>query len=131
VHDVDELETELELPPVAGQSQNDLDFSDIDLDLKAVPAIPEPVPAPHPDDTVVMTPAAAPGVDSAHEVAAPVDFSDEPFNLWEEVNTKLDLARAYLEMGDKEGAREILQEVAGEGDANQKDEAKKLLSEAG
>jgi pilus assembly protein FimV len=51
--------------------------------------------------------------------------------LWEEVNTKLDLARAYLEMGDKEGAREILQEVQGEGDSQQKSDADKLLAEAG
>jgi len=51
--------------------------------------------------------------------------------LHEEVNTKLDLARAYLEMGDREGAREILQEVLGEGDAQQKAEADKLLADAG
>jgi pilus assembly protein FimV len=51
--------------------------------------------------------------------------------LREEVNTKLDLARAYMEMGDREGAREILQEVLGEGDAQQKAEADKLLAEAG
>jgi pilus assembly protein FimV len=51
--------------------------------------------------------------------------------LREEVNTKLDLARAYMEMGDREGAREILQEVLGEGDLQQKAEANKLLAEAG
>lgn len=51
--------------------------------------------------------------------------------LREEVNTKLDLARAYMEMGDREGAREILQEVLGEGDSQQKAEADKLLAEAG
>jgi pilus assembly protein FimV len=51
--------------------------------------------------------------------------------LHEEVNTKLDLARAYLEMGDREGAREILQEVLGEGDSKQKAEADKLLADAG
>jgi len=45
-----------------------------------------------------------------------------------DVNTKLDLARAYLEMGDREGAREILQEVLGEGDSKQKSEADKLLA---
>jgi pilus assembly protein FimV len=51
--------------------------------------------------------------------------------LREEVNTKLDLAKAYLEMGDREGAREILQEVLNEGDAGQKAEAGKLMAEAG
>jgi FimV-like protein len=38
----------------------------------------------------------------------------------DEVGTKLDLARAYLEMGDKEGAREILNEVLAEGNDSQK-----------
>lgn len=51
--------------------------------------------------------------------------------LREEVNTKLDLAKAYLEMGDREGAREILQEVLTEGDTAQKAEADKLMAEAG
>jgi pilus assembly protein FimV len=50
--------------------------------------------------------------------------------LREEVNTKLDLARAYLEMGDREGAREILQEVLGEGDTQQKAEAAQLMADA-
>jgi pilus assembly protein FimV len=46
----------------------------------------------------------------------------------EAVGTKLELAKAYLEIGDKDGAREILQEVAKEGSAAQKDEAKKLIA---
>ncbi len=48
--------------------------------------------------------------------------------VWEEASTKLDLARAYLEMGDKEGAREILQEVVAEGGPEQQAEASKLLT---
>jgi pilus assembly protein FimV len=46
----------------------------------------------------------------------------------EGVGTKLELAKAYLEIGDKDGARDILQEVAKEGSAAQKDEAKKLIA---
>ena len=46
----------------------------------------------------------------------------------EAVGTKLELAKAYLEIGDKDGAREILQEVAKEGSSAQKDEAKKLIA---
>jgi pilus assembly protein FimV len=46
----------------------------------------------------------------------------------EAVGTKLELAKAYLEIGDKDGAREILQEVAKEGSADQKAEAEKLIS---
>ncbi len=49
----------------------------------------------------------------------------------DEVGTKLDLARAYVEMGDKEGAREILNEVLAEGSEKQKDDAKDMLSSLG
>ena len=41
--------------------------------------------------------------------------------------TKLDLARAYIDMGDDDGAREILGEVISEGDSNQQGEAAELL----
>ena len=41
--------------------------------------------------------------------------------------TKLDLARAYIDMGDDDGAREILGEVISEGDSNQQGEANELL----
>ena len=42
--------------------------------------------------------------------------------------TKLDLARAYIEMGDADGARDILDEVVAEGDDGQKTEARDMLS---
>ncbi len=44
-----------------------------------------------------------------------------------EVGTKLDLARAYIDMGDPEGARSILEEVLGEGDSSQRREAQGLI----
>jgi pilus assembly protein FimV len=50
----------------------------------------------------------------------------EPVTL-SEVGTKLDLARAYMDMGDPDGARSILQEVLGEGSASQKQEAQRLI----
>ncbi|MFN0315961.1 MAG: FimV/HubP family polar landmark protein [Burkholderiales bacterium] len=46
---------------------------------------------------------------------------------WHDVQTKFDLAKAYQEMGDKEGAREILREVVQEGDDDQKVAAEKVL----
>ena len=46
----------------------------------------------------------------------------------DEVATKLDLARAYLDMEDPEGARSILQEVIEEGNEEQKSEAESLIS---
>ncbi|MEP7312776.1 MAG: FimV/HubP family polar landmark protein [Pseudomonadota bacterium] len=50
----------------------------------------------------------------------------EPVTM-SEVGTKLDLARAYMDMGDPDGARSILSEVLQEGSANQKQEAQRLL----
>ncbi len=50
----------------------------------------------------------------------------EPVTL-SEVGTKLDLARAYMDMGDPDGARSILQEVLSEGSASQKQEAQRLI----
>jgi pilus assembly protein FimV len=49
----------------------------------------------------------------------------------DEVATKLDLARAYLEMGDKDGAREILNEVISEGNDRQRADATGMLSSIG
>jgi pilus assembly protein FimV len=49
----------------------------------------------------------------------------------EEVATKLDLAKAYEEMGDFEGARELLQEVVKEGDATQREKAQTILAKIG
>jgi pilus assembly protein FimV len=46
---------------------------------------------------------------------------------WQEVATKLDLAKAYEEMGDKDGARELLNEVVKEGDAAQQQKARTML----
>jgi len=47
------------------------------------------------------------------------------------VETKLDLASAYLEMGDQVGARSLLDEVLREGDANQKERARAFLKKLG
>ncbi|WP_154221995.1 FimV/HubP family polar landmark protein [Marinicella rhabdoformis] len=45
------------------------------------------------------------------------------------IDTKIDLAKAYLEMGDKDGAKNLLKEVAAEGDESQIEMAKKLLDD--
>jgi pilus assembly protein FimV len=56
-----------------------------------------------------------------------LDLPDEA-EATDEVGTKLDLARAYMEMGDREGAQEILQEVLSEGNETQKSNAQSLLA---
>jgi len=60
---------------------------------------------------------------STQELALP---ELEPVTM-SEVGTKLDLARAYMDMGDPEGARSILEEVVSEGSASQKQEAQRLI----
>lgn len=47
---------------------------------------------------------------------------------WQEMATKLDLASAYEEIGDKEGARELLEEVLKGGDSQQQQKARAMLS---
>ncbi|MGH8751125.1 MAG: FimV/HubP family polar landmark protein [Burkholderiales bacterium] len=66
--------------------------------------------------TLDQTAAAVPSAESAKD------------SRWNDVQTKFDLAKAYSEMGDKEGAREILQEVVQEGDPKQQEAAKGLLA---
>jgi len=57
------------------------------------------------------------------------DFAlDAESTTMSEVGTKLDLARAYIDMGDPEGARSILEEVLKEGSATQRKEAERLLA---
>lgn len=58
------------------------------------------------------------GTDQGHDLG---EFNDDP------IDTKLDLARAYLDMGDADGARAMLGEVMKEGSQMQQDVAKRLL----
>ena len=48
----------------------------------------------------------------------------------DETGTKLDLARAYLDMGDSDMAKSLLNEVAQQGNDAQKKEAEELLKRA-
>lgn len=69
---------------------------------------------------------------SAAELApasAAGDLDDELDLLEEsdEVETKLELARAYMDMGDMDGARDILEEVVAEGAQSQRDQASLIL----
>ena len=133
---------------------------DFNLDLgggapAAAPAAEEPKAAPAGDSGLNFdinldlgggTPAAAP---AAEKSAPPMDLSAISLDLggsgsapaaapaggtdpkWQEVATKLDLAKAYEEMGDKDGARELLNEVMKDGDAAQKGTAQQLLAKLG
>jgi pilus assembly protein FimV len=91
-----------------------LKVDDLDLDLGGA----EPAAGARSDATAVQTRRI-----STEEMALP-DL--EPVTM-SEVGTKLDLARAYMDMGDPDGARSILQEVLAEGSVSQKQEAQRLM----
>jgi pilus assembly protein FimV len=67
------------------------------------------------------------------EAAADEEISDdeEEFDFFDasgdEVATKLDLARAYMDMGDEEGARVILEDVVESGNEKQIAEAQSMM----
>ncbi len=76
-------------------------------------------------DAPTATPDGGTGQDGGSEVGG------DDFDSMDEVATKLDLAQAYLDMGDPEGAKGLLSEVVNEGDASQKQQAEELLEKAG
>ncbi|MCB1745571.1 MAG: hypothetical protein KDK06_00250, partial [Gammaproteobacteria bacterium] len=62
-------------------------------------------------------------------VILPVDEDTERQSDSDEADTKLNLAKAYIELGDTEGARSILDEVVNDGNEAQKSEAQALLGQ--
>lgn len=110
--DLLELETEKSRTEdnVARKSA-EIDFSSIDLDL----------------DLGLENTADVQSTDVKEEsLSTDVDTKNEQ---WHEVETKIDLAKAYLDMEDKEGAREMLEEAIQEGDSRQQETAKALLKD--
>ena len=55
------------------------------------------------------------------------DDDDDELSLDQDASSKLDLARAYIEMGDNDGAKPLLEEVLREGDEEQVSEANELI----
>lgn len=86
-------------------------------EVKPEPAAVEPEPVPE------APKAAPPAAESADDMALLAGA--------DETATKLDLARAYIDMGDHEGARDILDEVMQEGNDSQKQEAQTLINSMG
>lgn len=65
---------------------------------------------------------------ASQTIVMPVDHTIERQSAADEADTKLNLAKAYIELGDADGARSILGEVAVEGTPAQQTEARTLLS---
>jgi pilus assembly protein FimV len=143
-------EETLVAPSAPDRSGGGLDFN-LDLGSPA-PAAPEKKPAPAAAEDPGLTfdlnidlggdkqpeapkPASAPDLSTisldlggSEPSAASAGGSDPK---WQEIATKLDLAKAYEEMGDKDGARELLNEVMKDGDTAQKGQAQQLLAKLG
>ena len=115
----------------AGSTDMDLDLDDLTAALK-VSEVGDTVNQMR-DDATVEQP--RPNVDAEDEdssqtaAIAPEDLTGDLHDArtMTEVGTKLDLARAYVDMGDPSGARSILDEVLDEGDEGQRQQAQQLL----
>ncbi|XZG69204.1 FimV/HubP family polar landmark protein [Chitinibacteraceae bacterium HSL-7] len=103
-----DLSSELVMPEVKEELGADEFGLDMSFDLDSVP------------DETPAAPAPAIDIDST-------SLGDLDFTSKDPVQTKIDLARAYIEMGDVEGAREILQEAMSEGNDDQQGQARGLL----
>jgi pilus assembly protein FimV len=122
------------LPGIA-ETDMDLDLDDLTAALR-VSEVGDTVDQPREDATVEHP---RPSADDANlddeedrdptARLAPEDVSGDLHDArtMTEVGTKLDLARAYVDMGDPGGARSILEEVLDEGDESQKQQAQQLL----
>jgi pilus assembly protein FimV len=109
-------------PAAPASTSGGLDF-DFDIGAPAATAPAEPA-APALDLGGISLELGEPAV--AETTAAAASAEDDP-----EVATKLELAQAYEEMGDKDGARELLQEVLKEGSAAQQENARARLTQLG
>ncbi len=126
-----------ELPAVASTDM-DLDLDNLTAALQVselgdtmeLPADEATVEQPRDDETVEQP---MPGVgEERTSLTQALSADDMDDGLHEartmtEVGTKLDLARAYVDMGDPSGARSILEEVLDEGDEGQRQQAQQLL----
>lgn len=111
------------VPPAQGEEPDfTFDSSQFDLDVA------DEEPAGELEDLQFL--------DDSDEIDLDIEFTeddaaeDDDFDFMsdaDEVATKLDLAKAYFEMGDQEGAREILEEVLNEGNEAQVADAQGLL----
>ena len=125
-----------ELPSFAGSTDMDLDLDDLTAALR-VSEVGDTVNQAR-DDATVEQPRIrrdqdldldADDEDAATQAMSPDEVADDLHDArtMTEVGTKLDLARAYVDMGDPGGARSILEEVLDEGDDSQRQQAQQLL----
>ena len=118
------------MPGLTGSTDMDLDLDDLTAALK-VSEVGDTVNQLR-DDATVEQPriqADAASDDDGTQSLSPDDMTEDlhEARTMTEVGTKLDLARAYVDMGDPSGAKSILEEVLDEGDEGQKQQAQQLI----
>ncbi|MBW8312332.1 MAG: hypothetical protein K0M64_09920 [Rhizobium sp.] len=149
----DELDdlANIEIAPPAAHDEHDEDWDRLARGVAAAPAAPAPAPAPQPQPQPQPQPEpeAEPGFDFVAEAdaeptgelsledlggEAPLSFETdaEAAPLDDDASaTKIELAKAYLEIGDVDGARGMLEEVVAEAGPAGRAEAERLLREIG
>ena len=120
---------ESELPSIDGLDGDlldDLDQLSVDLDVNDladdVPVIKEQVSSEGQKSTFDL-----PSLEENDLDLTDLDGDLDFLSGTDESETKLDLARAYIDMDDQDGAREILQEVLEDGTEQQKQDAGRLM----
>ncbi len=128
-----------EVPSLAGSTNVDLDLDDLTgvLEVSEVgdtidqgrdaPTVEQPVLTQGDVDLDAGAAGAGDEDSPTREALATGDSGLHEAPTMTEVGTKLDLARAYIDMGDPGGARSILEEVLDEGDEAQRQQAQQLL----
>ncbi len=126
-------ETEMAIDISADDDSLDIDFG---VDDSGTDALESDDKVDTPDSAAAEMPVES-AISDEESTPASADTSaidDDEFDLSslddvDEISTKLDLARAYLDMGDSEGTREILKEVLADGSDEQKQEAEELMNQ--
>ena len=128
-----------EVPSLAGSTDIDLDLDDLTgvLEVSEVgdtidqgrdaPTVEQAVLTQGDVDLDAGDAGAADEDSPTREALATGDSGLQEAPTMTEVGTKLDLARAYIDMGDPGGARSILEEVLDEGDEAQRQQAQQLM----
>ena len=120
--DLDGLDLDVDSTVHSDETLPDLDLDDFDLNLDDDKNSSE---AP-----VTQDAEAAFSEEGGSSLEAAINDDDLDFlSDDDEVATKLDLARAYMDMGDTDGAKDILQEALEQGSDDQKAEAQKLIDQ--
>lgn len=119
--------------PAEDEAVLDFSFGDINLDLNETETT--PVSAPVVDTALAESSFEVGAEEAPSAVPSGLNFDLEDIDATsldspeDPIETKLDLANAYIDMGDIEGAKEILNETMAEGTDEQRQRAEKLLQQ--